>query len=313
MAVESQVDQITSYYFRLNNYLNYYGTDPGSLESSFNADELNTSVLNVNSCITPKYRSLYKSLISLCLSSNGLIENIIVQGSFGDFTNVSYSDLDIVLFIPQETLSSTINRNQLKSFVHKRVWPFIFTIDPLQHHGPFWLWPQLLNHYPENILPHIVYSKSWAIKPKTLAFRFCPQLDAIKLPIFLSTIFSEYKRSLTFINAFYFKRFLSHLMMVPCIYFMDKGIYVHKSESFELFLTQHPVLKPFFTILSQIRNAWPSKPLPVNYFSNKGFGYKLIGKYSSKFCGFFYKLNWYDRHEFDLNFRIFKNYISRLV
>ena len=224
------------YYQRLSHYFHGRGIDPGNYKlPSSCRKSYNTDVV-VSSSVPEKYQWLFERLANYSLIHPELIENVIVQGSYGDFTNTAYSDLDIIVFLNQSIVENNKDRAKFKAFLRREMMPFIYSIDPLQHHGVFLLWPELCNCYLEKILPLLVYSRSWAVKQMNMRFTCISTKSAPKLPGLLQTISSEYKRARTSKNFYYIKQFTSHIMMVPCIYFMDQGTYLHKSESFAPFI-----------------------------------------------------------------------------
>lgn len=276
------------YYQRLSHYFHGRGKDPGNYKLPSSCPKSYKTDVAVSSSVPEKYQWLFERLANYSFIHPKLIENIIVQGSYGDFTNTAYSDLDIIVFLSQSIVENRKDRAKFKTVLTREIMPFIYSIDPLQHHGVFLLWPELCNRYLENILPLLVYSRSWAVKQMNMRFNCISPKSAQKLPGLLQTIFSEYKRAKISNNFYYIKRLTSHIMMVPCIYFMDRGTYLHKSKSFAPFIRKFQSTAQLLSDVTEIRRKWPQTPCIVKIIGLGGFGSRIFRRYFPVFNGAFY-------------------------
>ena len=151
-----------------------------------------------------------------------VLENIIIHGSYGDNTYNNYSDMDLTLLLADSVWDDKKKMKLCEKWIRREVYPFLYKVDPLQHHGPFYLWRSLMNCYDNSILPVDVYSDAWAVEPTDLLFKvYIPTLKSE----FLSLITCEallnpserfFKHGY---SLFAMKRFLSNLMLIPAFFF----------------------------------------------------------------------------------------------
>lgn len=293
---------ISNYYRNLNAYLHGMGKDPGNFVPRTASNQLYSQPVTVNPSIPDAYQWIHRRLERIVKQEQSLLQNIIVQGSYGDFTNNNYSDLDIILYLEQSVVENRKERRQLRRVIQKKLLPFIYSIDPLQHHGVFLLWPKLCNCYVQSILPLVVYSKAWSVRKFEAGFRCTAQNTPSRTPSLIQTILKESKSLGVPINFFYVKRLTSHIMMVPCLNFTDLGIYLHKASSFEPFIQKYPKTEQLLADVTAIRNRWPQKPLPVFLMSLFNIGYHMFGKRYPQVCGFLYRSKWIQERVHRLNF-----------
>jgi len=193
--------------------------------------------------------------------SQEFCRNAMVHGSFGDRTPCQYSDLDMTILLHDDILASEAGAKVLGGWLRKKVFPFLVSIVPLQHHGPFLLWSDLLENYSQRILPLCAYSSgnAWSVSPETLEFvvnesdersRHCVRTSrAVAKP---ESSFYRYGKCL-----YQQKRFLSNAMLVPALYFSDISSPVHKRDSFERFDDEFPAFRDLFRYLADVRDRWP--------------------------------------------------------
>lgn len=196
----------------------------------------------------------------------GLLNNMIVHGSYGDYSYTNYSDLDLTIVLNQSFLKDINQYKSGRSWLLKSFYPWMFKVDPLQHHGPFYLWPDLLNSYSEDILPLDVYKYSWGLKEEKLEFNIIhdtpnqcrglklSQLTCQSLGNWEKTFFSDG------FNMYNSKRYLSNIMILPAFYFTDIGRPVHKKESFALFKDIYSEAEEIIDIATFLRKEWPASP-----------------------------------------------------
>ncbi len=219
---------------------------------------------------------LYK--IFLEGKKENFISNIIIHGSYGDFTHTNFSDIDITLILNESIIDNKHKIIRLRNWINRKVYPFIFYVDPLQHHGPFYIWDSLLQNYSEKILPVDVYRKSWALKNITLKFQSIEKNINSKNIKHLSLITCQ---ALNTANTTFFKhglcmyqikRYLSNLMLIPAFYLTDIGRPTHKSESFLFFYKKFKKISQPLIEATKMRSEWPASPWYLRYLTSQ-FGH----------------------------------------
>ncbi len=152
--------------------------------------------------------------------------HLIVQGSYADETNISYSDLDLVIIGHL--------KKEVKE-IKKEIERFLLEIDPIQHHGVFFINKNSLSDYWLMDLPIQTLEKA----------RYFSETD---LKLVIKSYFIEKYSSCywlrNFINyyktfplqldyeVFLAKYFISQLLLVPTLVLAYKGEYVYKKDSF---------------------------------------------------------------------------------
>ena len=82
-----------------------------------------------------------------------IVQNAIIHGSYGDYTYTPFSDLEITLVLCDGAATNPRKLDELRRWRIRKLNPLLVRIDPLQHHGPFYVWPELLRGYDESIMP----------------------------------------------------------------------------------------------------------------------------------------------------------------
>jgi len=190
---------------------------------------------------------------------------LIVQGSYADATFISYSDIDLVII--------GVLSNEVRD-IKREVDSFLLNLDPLQHHGAFFIHKNSFLNYWQMDLPIETLKKSLLLSKKA-------SLD-ISVPFYFKEIFSAYFWLSTFIEghpkmpldinsgAFFSKYFLSKLMLVPALLLAYKGDYVYKKESF-------PLARKLYTdpawqcmeIAGDIRTQWDQGNISHKYSTDR--------------------------------------------
>ena len=283
------------YYRQLSVYLNGGGTDPGNFGTVRPDRPLTSFTVALTPSVPDAYHGLLSRLAAIRADHDELIDNIIVHGSYGDFTITPYSDLDLVVCLSQRAVENPRHRRTLRALFRTLLLPLIHSVDPLQHHGAFLLWPTLADAYVQSILPAVAYTRAWSVKPLNLRLNISSHPGPPKLNGLLQTITAEKRRCLNARSLFFTKRFLSHIMMVPCLYFGDRGRYLHKADSFSPFVSRFPDTQSLFGTLSDIRHRWPVRPAIVQLIARHSAAHRLLGKYFAPLCGLFYRRVGIDR------------------
>ncbi|QMU64033.1 MAG: hypothetical protein GKR88_06825 [Flavobacteriaceae bacterium] len=203
---------------------------------------------------------------------------LIVQGSYSDGTFVSYSDIDLAIIGP---LSKEVPK------IKKQIDKELIKIDPLQHHGVFFINSNSFINYWQMDLPIETIEKS---------LTFSDLDKKINIPHFFNEKFSSRKWLLGFVNTyndfpitletdvFFAKYFLSQLMLVPVLVMAKKGRYIHKRDSFLL-------AKEYYTkeawkcidAATLFREKWDQRNIDSNYVLRKDIKATKIKQEYNKF------------------------------
>jgi hypothetical protein len=190
-----------------------------------------------------------------------VLENIIIHGSYGDNTHNNYSDMDLTLLLADPVWDDKKKINLCGKWIRNEVYPLLYKVDPLQHHGPFYLWRSLMNCYDNSILPVDVYSDAWSVESTDLLFKtYIPIfksefLSLITCEALLNSSEQIFKHGY---SLFAMKRFLSNLMLIPSLFFTDIGKGISKAKSFEPFYIKFPEASHAIRTASAIRENWPA-------------------------------------------------------
>ena len=196
----------------------------------------------------------------------GFLKNVIIHGSYGDLTFTNYSDLDLTLYIDEKVFQNNDLMSSFSNWVENNFLTFMLSVDPLQHHGPFYLWDSLASNYFEDILPIETYHRSWGLKEIEINFKHFNSNLLLTRTKALSLTTSEsllnHSKFFRFgFDMYQMKRYLSNLMLIPAFYYTDIGHPMHKADSFELFYKEFGSLADPIKEASEIRKNWPETPL----------------------------------------------------
>jgi len=218
----------------------------------------------------PRVDSLHQKLTNLLAdtSEDCNIKDIIVHGSYGDGRITYYSDIDLTVVLDEGVFDSSETIFRSKQWVLNKLCRQILEVDPLQHHGPFYLWPSLIDNYSESILPIDAYKKSWSVKGSDINFIVSESGEEQKSHNALTTM----KALMNYENHFFqdgyhmyaLKRMLSNLMLVPALLSQDLGKPISKAESFEWFYAEMGDAETVVRNATRIRAEWPQTPDWVN-------------------------------------------------
>ncbi|MEM1040459.1 MAG: hypothetical protein AAGI12_13440 [Pseudomonadota bacterium] len=195
----------------------------------------------------------------------GIVKDIIVHGSYGDFTFNNFSDVELTIFFSSE--AEYCNNKAIQSF-YRLLNKFILSVDPLQHHGAFALGPKTVLSYDAADLPLEAYSNCWSMTGKRIfvkkAFRNsdCRSIGVKRLR---DTVRSLENPDINFFkygsNLYTQKRFLSNIFMIPTYLLNASGEMVSKKDSFSKYKIYNiPNTVQLIDCASQMRNTWPQKP-----------------------------------------------------
>jgi len=190
---------------------------------------------------------------------------LIVQGSYADGTFINYSDIDLVIIgvLSKEVIS-----------IKREIDNFLLNLDPLQHHGAFFIHKDSFLNYWQMDLPIDTLKKSLILSKEST-------LD-ISIPSYFTEKLSAKFWILNFINgfskmpidvnsgAFFSKYFFSQLMLVPALLLAYRGDYVYKKESFQM--TKKLYTDPAWhcmEIASNIREQWDQGNISHKYSTDR--------------------------------------------
>ncbi len=200
----------------------------------------------------------------------GLIENAIVHGSYGDFTFTNFSDLELTLVLTELSEMAMVNKTALKDWLRRRLNPFLLRVDPLQHHGVFYLWKDLLKRYSQQILPVVCYESAWSYRPVTIDF-FIDSKESIEEPLPLKQTLKALKNIESHFfrfgrSAYAVKRLISNVLLLPAFFFQSKGRMLTKPEAIELLVAEMGLeASEVVNLASELRNFWPRSPAWLYY------------------------------------------------
>lgn len=228
----------------------------------------NTQMLSFDtkSSLTNQYIKWSTDLRRLVTSAikKGIVQNAIVHGSYGDFSATNFSDVEITLVISNQQIRETQQRHNLSKWLRTQLYPLILRIDPLQHHGAFFLWSDLINNYNEYILPLSSYQDVWAVVPMTLNFTTlaaeqnmtAPTSATIKQLRNYQTRFFKHGMSMYAI-----KRLLSNILLLPVLAYQSRGEMISKREALELMQEEAPsTVRQLIQSATNLRTDWASSP-----------------------------------------------------
>lgn len=189
---------------------------------------------------------------------------LIIQGSYADRTNISYSDIDLVIigYLSKEVLE-----------IKKKIESILLQVDPLQHHGVFFINKNSFSNYWQMDLPIETLKKSKVFSNKPLKIEIPSVfIENKSSKSWLRAFLSRYKNLPITINsgAFYSKYFISQLLLVPTLVLASKGVYVYKRDSFV-------IAKSYYSddawscinIVSLIRKKWNQNNISFEYSENR--------------------------------------------
>jgi len=245
--------------------------------SKFKRKGVKIQIENINDNNENNIPEFFSNLVSFNTLLEKVDSNLIVQGSYSDNTFLSYSDLDLVIIghLSKEVI-------KIKEAIEKE----LIKIDPLQHHGVFFINKNSYANYWQADLPIETLKKALYFSHKR------------KLEIVLDNVFSEkyssYYFILSFINnyknfplkldsgAFFAKYFVSQLLLLPALLLAFKGNYIYKRESFSLAKNLYSVEAwRTIEIASKIRSQWNQKEISNSYVeTRKKIANKKVKEYN---------------------------------
>ena len=206
------------------------------------------------------------SKIVLEARSKGIIDDLIVHGSYGDGTFNNFSDLDISIVLSNKMLLKQ-NGNHLCNFLSNKINPFLFFVDPLQHHGVFFLWKDIMKNYNELILPISAYKNSWSFSGLEFPIRKGILLNLKdQKKAYISTLNKLLQPNRYFfkygMSPYAIKRLISNFLLLPAFYFQSQNKLISKDAAIkEMIKTGCKEIEIAFDSATTIRSEWPPSPI----------------------------------------------------
>lgn len=202
-----------------------------------------------------------------------IVQDLIVHGSYGDFSTTEFSDLEITVLIHESVLLDVKKKERLSRWVKNHLNKLIVKIDPTQHHGAFYVWPSLLEEYSELILPCCAYDSCWSLEGSRIDFFVINDVEALKKESRLRLRTTLKKLSNPEVNFFNYgysyysiKRYISNLLLVPAFYYQSQGLLINKKEGICRFVNECPgALSDSMINATELRNHWPKQSKALKY------------------------------------------------
>ncbi len=197
---------------------------------------------------------------------NKLIFDTIIHGSYGDDTYTFYSDIELTILLNEKIFIDDDKKRLFSLWIKNEMLPLVYRIDPLQHHGFFFLWNELINNYNESIIPVCAYEKSWSLFSKTICLRTTEttikKTNRINLKLTIQKLCESQKYFFKFgYTPYAIKRYISNFFMLPVYYYQQNGLLITKREALKK-IQQSNLLKMSDAIYaaSKMRDSWPMPP-----------------------------------------------------
>lgn len=168
----------------------------------------------------------------------GVVSDIVVHGSFGDFTQTRFSDIELTIILNSSIECDTAQASKLRKWIIKDLNALILNVDPLQHHGAFFIWPSFANCYDEAVLPVAAYRDCWSCCGSSFSLavkrdiKECREINETRFYQTVESLLAAKTRFFRYGYSLYaIKRFLSNLFMLPVYRLQSKGMEVNKREA----------------------------------------------------------------------------------
>ncbi|WP_200285031.1 hypothetical protein [Rhabdochromatium marinum] len=206
---------------------------------------------------------------------NKLGLDLVVHGSYGDFTYNNFSDLELTVIFNKPY--NKIDKKSAINIINRKIHKLCITVDPLQHHGPFFITSKDILCYKPKSLPLEAYQSCWSLRDVNIKFhlkntdsefeeiskwRYRKTIDALREP--KKSFFKHGK------NLYSIKRMLSNFFMIPVYSANANGMRIEKREAIE----QAANIFPDYFIMAlkcgtDIRSSWPKKNNLLSYIRKK--------------------------------------------
>jgi hypothetical protein len=205
--------------------------------------------------------------------AENLVKNVIIQGSLGDHTAINgWSDADTVIILEAGVLTEPDSILQLKR-VLTRARYYQYSVDPLQHHGHLVIPEEMLDWYPQNVLPVITFKASgvalFGPDEMTVIPRDAGTEMARKFHTFADGIIRQWENRSIPKHRYGWKSLVSRVLLLPTLYLQAAGEYVYKGESFQIAKDDFDTTWEVIEKASEIRRNWPTPSRPFRGIANR--------------------------------------------
>lgn len=234
------------------------------------------TIYNLTEVYNNDWPDFFTKLIHFNEKLNQAEAILIVQGSYADNTFISYSDIDLVIIgrLTEEVAN-----------LKKEIETYLIQIDPLQHHGVFFINKNSFSNYWMMDLPFATLKKALVMSEEG------------NLKIEVDTYFSEkytpydwiiqfFERYKTFsispeMGVYSAKLVISETLLIPVLMLATKGIYVYKRDSFTIAKDYYSYNAwKYIEVTSALRTNWNQEMISEKYILERK---KLTGENVQEF------------------------------
>ncbi|MPX90678.1 hypothetical protein [Salinivibrio sp. VYel1] len=197
-----------------------------------------------------------------------LIKDIIIHGSYGDFSTTNFSDLEATIVVNEKVFFDSSKKIAFSNWLEKKFNKLIIRVDPIQHHGAFFLWDSLCKQYSEIILPLSSYNACWSLTGESVDVFSYDDIESIakesreRLEKTLENLSNPWRNFFRFgFNNYAIKRYVSNLLLVPAFYYQSQGRVLNKKDAINQFEKDFPCT--YYRSIydaSVIRDSWSKPP-----------------------------------------------------
>jgi hypothetical protein len=185
-----------------------------------------------------------------------------LHGSLSSLDYVrGWSDVDTVLILNEKIATNALLLLELRKKVC-RARPFLYMVDPLQHHGYPIVLEQEMRLFSQHFFPLVLFNHSttiWQQNCDDLIFYVRDSTFELRRMFltFVISLIETCKGNKKLVNAYQWKQYFSMLMLLPTLYLNVKGEYCYKKHSFEIARNDFRRSDwDVIRILSDIRKNW---------------------------------------------------------
>lgn len=188
-----------------------------------------------------KDKKYLQPVVDLANYSNNTLSwafhSLYVHGSLATLDYIKgSSDFDTFGIVRKEVANSKESLLKLREELRK-VWEFLYKIDPLQHHGIMLISEQDLEFYPQPFFPPVILNFAKTLYSKNSNGIVFLERDAkFEERYFFYQIIQSFRwrflNKVGYSDLFSFKLSLSTFMLLPAFYYQAKSEYMYKKETF---------------------------------------------------------------------------------
>lgn len=195
-------------------------------------------------------------------SENFSFLSIYVHGSWADETQTPFSDLDDLVIIDSKSVPTRDEAVKAEEWLNKVDMRFC-RIDPLQHHGHWIVYEEMIDNYDDSYIPLAVLNNSMRIQGPT-KINYVVNLEKTKvglkrnIDLTCENIHKLIKKyTAKTINSYEMKALVGSFLLMPAFLFQHNGKELSKREAIE---RKEEIFSPNTCLLldkcSEIRTHW---------------------------------------------------------